>query len=559
MKIYLEYKDDKSQKFWEVWVEHNELVTRYGNIGNKGIQRRKKLSNQTVANYERYKAIASKKEKGYGSPYSMTMDELCQVKICDIEEVDKTLYSEELSKYCKKVIFIEEDLTIDELDLDILKTYADALIIKGNLTVNGGITNTHSSIGAALVVRRNIIADYLIAGGSMISLCGDTLIYSFVIGHYNDGTLFINNIDTFMEINADHDSRIDGFRAFKLGHDEPYDIKQFKPSFIKKADFIECYEEDDEPEEYCSFDVDILIAEITENKKRLKLAKQVFDALDGDIESIIALDGLAIKNIENPSDALKILAVKNNGNALEFIENPTEEMKLIAVKNSGYALKFITSPSEEMMLLAIENTSWAIRDIHNPSEKMKLLAIENYAEIIQYIDNPTDEMKLLAIENSASVIEYIENPTNEMKTLALKNSPYAIKYIDNPTDDMKTLALEGDGYLLKDIENPTEEMKLTAIENNAKAIKYIENQTEKMKLLAINNDVDSIAYVENPTDKMKFFCVKKDCTTIRFIKNPNEDIQNYIMKKCPYMFEYIDSPTLEIQKIGQALIASGKI
>ena len=37
------------------------------------------------------------------------------------------------------------------------------------------------------------------------------------------------------------------------------------------------------------------------------------------------------------------------------IDNPTEEMKLLAVKNNGYAIKYINDPTEEMKIISYQN------------------------------------------------------------------------------------------------------------------------------------------------------------------------------------------------------------
>ena len=36
MKTYLEYKDEKSQKFWEITLDDCSYTVRYGKIGTKG-------------------------------------------------------------------------------------------------------------------------------------------------------------------------------------------------------------------------------------------------------------------------------------------------------------------------------------------------------------------------------------------------------------------------------------------------------------------------------------------------------------------------------------------
>ena len=58
--------------------------------------------------------------------------------------------------------------------------------------------------------------------------------------------------------------------------------------------------------------------------------------------------------------------LKKYGHAIECIEEPTEEMKLIAVKEDGYAIEHIENPSEEVQLLALKKE-------HKPIERTILI------------------------------------------------------------------------------------------------------------------------------------------------------------------------------------------
>ena len=74
------------------------------------------------------------------------------------------------------------------------------------------------------------------------------------------------------------------------------------------------------------------------------------------------------------------------------IDNPTEEMKLLAVKRNGNAIRYIDNPTEEMKVEAIKKDCATIQCIKNPTEEMKLLAIKKDGVVLQHIENPTDEM-----------------------------------------------------------------------------------------------------------------------------------------------------------------------
>jgi hypothetical protein len=72
---------------------------------------------------------------------------------------------------------------------------------------------------------------------------------------------------------------------------------------------------------------------------------------------------------------MKLAAVKqNDGLAIQYIKNPSEEIKLTAVKQNGLIIKYIKNPSEEIKSTAVEQNGLAIQHIKNPSKEVKLAA-----------------------------------------------------------------------------------------------------------------------------------------------------------------------------------------
>lgn len=65
MDIYLEFKDETSNKFWQVTVEGQMYVVNYGKIGNKGISRIKNASCYEEATEQARKLADQKINKGY--------------------------------------------------------------------------------------------------------------------------------------------------------------------------------------------------------------------------------------------------------------------------------------------------------------------------------------------------------------------------------------------------------------------------------------------------------------------------------------------------------------
>lgn len=65
MKTYLEYRDEKSSKFWEVSVNDSTMVTRWGAIGSKGQSKEKSFESNDKAIAEAEKLASQKVRKGY--------------------------------------------------------------------------------------------------------------------------------------------------------------------------------------------------------------------------------------------------------------------------------------------------------------------------------------------------------------------------------------------------------------------------------------------------------------------------------------------------------------
>ncbi len=65
MKTYLEYKDDKSAKFWEIEVNGTTHSIRFGKFGSKGTIKTKEFESDEKALKDAGKLIAAKQKKGY--------------------------------------------------------------------------------------------------------------------------------------------------------------------------------------------------------------------------------------------------------------------------------------------------------------------------------------------------------------------------------------------------------------------------------------------------------------------------------------------------------------
>ena len=105
---------------------------------------------------------------------------------------------------------------------------------------------------------------------------------------------------------------------------------------------------------------DMLIQELLEDQK-----KMVFDCYS------------TIRNIKNPSEELKRIAVISNGNALQYLKNPSYSLQLLAVRSNGESILFVNEQTEELQFIAVKQNVKNLVYIQEPTEKVAEFCAEN--------------------------------------------------------------------------------------------------------------------------------------------------------------------------------------
>ena len=128
------------------------------------------------------------------------------------------------------------------------------------------------------------------------------------------------------------------------------------------------------------------------------------------------------------------------GSLTEDIRNPSNAVQLAAVQQDGYVIKHIMNPSEALQLAAVQQDGWAIQSIENPSEAVKLAAVQEDGYAIRHIKNPSEAVQLAAVQRHGCAIKYIENPSEAVQLAAVRRNWRAIYYIKNPSEAAKKAA-----------------------------------------------------------------------------------------------------------------------
>lgn len=104
------------------------------------------------------------------------------------------------------------------------------------------------------------------------------------------------------------------------------------------------------------------------NKIIKKYGKKGWQRLENleEYKKYVALEEEQIENIKKCPISIK------------YINNPSENIQLLAVKQDGYVIEHIDNPSEKIQLEAVKKNVYSIACIHNPTDKVIQKAIKEF-------------------------------------------------------------------------------------------------------------------------------------------------------------------------------------
>jgi hypothetical protein len=224
---------------------------------------------------------------------------------------------------------------------------------------------------------------------------------------------------------------------------------------------------------------------------------------------VIAKNEYIIREIENPSEELQLLAIKHNYNSLKYIKNPTFKVIKFAIgyiSNIYDYKELVNSLSEEQIIELITDHPFVFNVVKNPTEAMQLkvadrkefgsklsskesqkvfankypndynipyfpqeaieIALAKNGSLINYSSvSKTEHNALIALNTYGPAIKFIKNPTEEQKKLAVSLAPEIISTLENPSEELQELAI-GKSLRLLDCSKINEKIKSNVIRKN---------------------------------------------------------------------------------------------
>lgn len=230
--------------------------------------------------------------------------------------------------------------------------------------------------------------------------------------------------------------------------------------------------------------------------------------------------------------------IKENPFGIADIKNPSEEMKLIAVKSNGLAYKYLS---------------------RNESHEVKKTAILSNPLCVEYMEDLEDDLAILAVKNLWNSLKLIKNPSKKVIEEAVNTKGWALQYVENPWEELCISAVKKDYDAIKYINEPSEAIQLAAVNSYFGAIKFIKNPTIEVKRQSIRLNAESINYISSyDLDEVKLF-IKDNFKVVKYLYDSIDVdlVVEVLMEKMAeenideqYVRDYISLEILEMDKVN---------
>ena len=218
------------------------------------------------------------------------------------------------------------------------------------------------------------------------------------------------------------------------------------------------------------------------------------------VVDVLILNGLMLMYVENQTDELCLIAVKNIDTAIQYVKNKTPLLCSIAIAANPNNYIFITGKNFNLLRNVAFSIPGVIKEITNSCEELDYdtikQIIEAKPEAILYVVEQTEELCNIAIKKSeGSALKHIKNQTEKMIMNAIEYDSFNIRYATILNEDIYTAAVTKNPYAIQCIKYPSEKVIQIAIEKEPLVIKYISDPSFDICLNVVKKNNNAIAFV----------------------------------------------------------------
>lgn len=242
---------------------------------------------------------------------------------------------------------------------------------------------------------------------------------------------------------------------------------------------------------------------------------------------VVKKDLDAFYKINEPTEAVCLVAVSKRSGILKEIKNPTDAVVKAALKKSGLAIASVSNPTEEQMIIAIRKNPKAFFRLSKTTEKVELEALQYLSptEVLRYVRTPSYAVWLKVVELQGKLLRRVPASlkTEELCLKAVQSEGMALRYVPAAlkTEEMIEIALKEDGCVINLLKQPTEKQIRLAVQSDVSAMLYLENipQTlyEELADYVVTHSDGGLRYLREPGKDLIDKALKHSLVNAKYI------------------------------------------
>ncbi len=431
MTTHLEYKDEKSAKFWKITVESNTHRVTYGKIGTDGQSKTKTFESAEKALQEAQKLIKAKTKKGYQEvisqpkkTISIDVQLINEPKAVQLFDIDQYKPLNDID--CDTILLVEGDLVLeDDLNEAFIKKHFwkdyenitnELIVINGDLMIYGDLDINGETGYPCLLVLGDLYCECLYSFDNFMHIAGNAYIKYAYYGSYNHGAIkIVGTTNAPYIINDDHHSDLN-----------PSENALLINSSGRQDDFFEYhYYRDDLPM--------VLLQSVSNFKIGTDKEDYDFDCtlfMDTVKKGISPFKQGAKPEREAIADEISSLAIENETNELFLIDKRLRNIPPALFQLTN--LKRLTIEEDDISILSPSIGQLTLLQ----TIRFKKIKIERLPESIGNLAH-LEELQLMYCYNLKDIPETI-NQLQCLKVLNLIHS-YALKKLPKTIGHLKHL------------------------------------------------------------------------------------------------------------------------
>lgn len=275
--------------------------------------------------------------------------------------------------------------------------------------------------------------------------------------------------------------------------------------------------------------------------------------------NVVSSDGMKLRDVIRPTEAICVAAVSNNAKALEFCQILTPRIIQTALQKDKNAMRIVSKRTDFWAWkIAVDMYPELLFESPVLDERLCQSAVQQNPSLFLRLQHVTfSETLFLGIFESRSwllssreeQVAFIKQLEPKFWNLLISSKPVYFPLTPQTPENCLT-AVRYDGYFLEIVENKTPEICLEAVKNRYGALRYVSELTPELFIAALEKSISvskfhgayafqGICRLKKPSKEIVLACMDRFPEIICQVFEDNPEIVLECIHRCPRSVMYL--------------------